>query len=118
MTDNKIPISSEDRAKKITGLLGLAARARRLVIGTELVCDALRRGKTGYLVVVSENASENTKKRLRNCCEYTGAQLQTIPVAPDMLGHSIGKKNASVAAVAVTDANMAKAIRNILKEGA
>ena len=118
MTDNQIPTENGNRAKKITGLLGLAARARKLVIGTELVCDALRRGKTGYLVVVSESASDNTKKRLRNCCEYTGAQLHTVPVSPDILGHSIGKKNASVAAVAVTDANMAKAIRNILKEGA
>ena len=110
--------NNEGCVGKLAGMLGFAARARRLIIGTELVCDALRRGKTKYLVIVSETASENTKKRLRDQCEYTGAQMQEAPIDTKTLGHSIGKKNASVAAVAVTDANMANAIRNILKEGA
>ena len=115
MTDKE---NRKDKAEKVTGMLGLAARARRLVVGTELVIDAMRRGKTKYLVVVSESASENTLKRLRNCCEYTGADMLSVPVDTATLGHSIGKKNSSVAAVAITDSNMANAVRNILKEGA
>ena len=115
MTSDKIETA---RISRLTGMLGFAAKARRLVIGTELVCDALRSGKTKYLVVVSESASDNTRKRLVNCCEHTGAEMSTIPIDPTTLGHSIGKKNAAVAAVAVTDPDMASAIRNILKEGA
>ena len=112
--------SKDDRSvgEKIAGMLGFAARARRLVVGTELVCDMMQRGKKGScMIVVSEEASDNTKKRIRNCCERTGTEMYTVPIDQSRLGHSIGKKSL-VAAVAVTDGNMAKAIRNILKEGA
>ena len=115
MTDKE---NFTDSTAKLSGMLGFAAKARRLIVGTELVCDALCRGKTKYLVVVSESASDNTKKRLKNHCENTGAQMVFVPLDEKTLGHSIGRKNASVATVAVTDHNMAKAIRNILKEGA
>lgn len=51
-------MSTKDR---ILNLLGLAMRARKLVTGEELVINEVRRGKV-RLVILSEDASLNTKK--------------------------------------------------------
>lgn len=49
--------------EKILQFLGLATRARKLVTGEELVISEVRRGNA-KLVIVAEDASENTRK---NC---------------------------------------------------
>ena len=48
---------------KLLGLLGFAARARKLVTGTDLCRDEVRRGRLP-LVLVAGDASNNTKKRI------------------------------------------------------
>ena len=61
-------------------LLGLAARARALVIGTPLICTALSRaakGKTPLVVLCAGDASANTKKRI---ADRTADQTSFDPV--------------------------------------
>ena len=53
----------QEGAKKLLGMLGFAARARKLVCGTDLCRDEIRRGKL-QLVLVASDASQNTKKRI------------------------------------------------------
>ncbi len=99
--------------------LGLAARARALVIGTPLICTALSRavkGKTPLVVLVAEDASANTKKRLTDRTAFYGVACITLPLSCATLAHVIGKKEALVAAVGVTDENLAAAIRAALTE--
>ena len=100
-------------------LLGLAARARALVIGTPLICTALSKkakDKTPLLVLLAEDASENTKKRLADRTAFYGVELKPLPLTCAQLAHMIGKKEALVAAVGVTDQNLAAAIKAALDE--
>ena len=100
-------------ATRALRLLGLAARARALVIGTPLICTALSKAakdKTPHLVLLAEDASENTKKRLTDRTAFYGVELVSLPLTCAQLAHTIGKKEALVAAVGVTDQNLAAAI--------
>ena len=99
-------------------LLGLAARARALVIGVPLICTALSQGKSKApaLVLVAEDCSANTKKRITDRTAFYGAELIALPCTCEQLAHAIGKKEALVAAVGVTDHNLATAIAAALKE--
>ena len=54
---------------KVLSYIGLATRARKSVSGEFSVENSVRKGKA-KLVVVSEEASENTKKKIRSLCEY------------------------------------------------
>ena len=54
---------------KILSLLGLAAKAGRIASGEFSTEKAVKSG-SAYLVVVSEEASENTKKMFRNMCSF------------------------------------------------
>lgn len=108
-----------DATERALGLLGLAARARRLVIGTPLICTALQRAKkeqTPLLVILASDCSENTKKRIQDRTAFYGVPLLPLPRTCAQLAHAVGKKEALVAAVGVTDQNLAAAIRAALKE--
>ena len=60
---------------KLLSTLGLCARARGLVAGTPMVCDAMRAGATKgkqavLAVLVASDASANTKEKLTSKCRY------------------------------------------------
>lgn len=101
-------------SKKLCGMLGLSARARKLICGSDLVCDTVRSGKTN-MVLVAFDASANTKKRVFNCCIHYECECREIPVKTADLAHSLGKKS-TIAAVALTDPHMAKGIRKVFEE--
>ena len=106
-------------ATRALRLLGLAARARALVIGVPLICTALShnaKGKTPLLVLFAEDCSANTKKRITDRTAFYGVETVPLPLSCAQLAHMIGKKEALVAAVGVTDQNLATAIAAALKE--
>lgn len=91
-------------------MLGFAMRARRLVLGSELVCTELRRGRERVkLVLVSDSASETTKRRLANKCEFYETKIEFIGIDTDELGRMLGKSS-PVAVVAVLDEGFAREI--------
>ncbi len=94
--------------KKLVGLLGFAARARKLTCGTDLCRDEIRRGKL-YFTLVASDASANTKKRIADACKYYEAKLCCIPLTADELSHTIGK-SANITVIGVTDANFINGI--------
>ena len=49
-------------AVKTLQALGLCAKARQLVLGTPMICDALKSKKKPYLVLCASDNSENTAK--------------------------------------------------------
>lgn len=95
---------------KYMSTVGLAARAGKLVSGTQNVCDALKEGRVRLVIEASDN-SANTSKRIHDRCTYYSVRL--IPANADggELGASIGRAG-SCAAVAVCDDNLARAILN------
>ena len=99
--------------------LGLAARARALVIGVPLICTALSKqapGKTPLVVLTATDGSPNTKKRITDRTAFYGVACIELPLTCAQLAHTIGKKEALVAAVGVTDQNLAAAIKAALLE--
>ena len=63
-------IDGENRkTAKLLSLIGLARKAGKVTLGTEMVCDAVRGGSV-KLVIASEKSSDNTKKRISNCAQY------------------------------------------------
>ena len=96
---------------KLLSTIGLCARARKLVMGTPMVCEALRKGgKTPVLAVLeASDTSTNTHARLTSKCAYYKKPLYRLPATTEELAHAIGK-SAAVAAVGVTDPDLLRAL--------
>ena len=92
--------------QKILNLIGLVTKAGKTASGEFSTEKAVKTGRA-YLVVVSEEASGNTKKMFANMCTY-----YKVPICyfgkKDELGHAMGKEMR--ASLAVVDEGLAKAI--------
>lgn len=103
---------------RLLGMLGLCARAGRLICGVPLICDAMRagrRGKIPLLVLEAADTSVNTHKRVTDRCAFYETETRRIPVSGDELAHAVGHSGV-LGAVAVTDKRMADAVRAILAQ--
>ena len=54
---------------RVLSMLGLATRSRNVVSGGFATEEAVKNGKA-YLVIIAENASDNTRKKYSNMCEF------------------------------------------------
>ena len=96
--------------EKLLSTLGLCARARKLVMGTPMVCEAVRDPKAPVVAVLeASDTSDNTHKRLSDKCAFYGVPLYRIAADTSRLGRTVGKTGA-VAAVGITDENLYKAL--------
>ena len=90
---------------KVLSLISLATKAGRCASGEFLTESETKSGRAG-LVVVAEDASENTKKKY------------DVPIIfysdKDTLGHAMGKQFR--ASLAILDEGFAKGILKALKE--
>lgn len=96
--------------QKILSLIGLAMKAGKIVSGEFATEKAVKTGK-GFLVVVAETASANTKKKFTNMCEYYHVPIFFMGEKEE-LGRAIGKEFR--ASLAVVDENFASAIEKQL----
>lgn len=90
--------------------LGLANRARKIISGEELVLKEVRSGKA-KLVLLSEDASANTTKRITDKTTYYNIPMRKVENR-QQLGHAIGRDERVV--VAVLDEGFAKKLRSML----
>lgn len=95
---------------KAMRMLGLARRAGKLVLGSEAAADAVRSGGA-YIAVVAQDASDRTKKLIRNKCNSFHVPLYEFSDC-ETLGKKLGKS--AISALAVGDKSFAKAISDIL----
>lgn len=95
---------------KIYSMLGLATKAGKIVSGEFMTEKAVKSG-TAILVIVSEEASDNTKKMFTNMCRFYKVPLHIFGTKED-LGRCLGKEFR--ASVALTDPGFAKAIQEKL----
>lgn len=97
---------------KIFSMVGLATRAGKTVAGEFSVEKAVKKQKA-KLVIVSREASDNTKKLFINKCRY-----YDIPVfvygSKEELGNATG--NANRASIAILDEGFSKSIENMLRD--
>lgn len=87
-------------------MVGIATKAGKVASGEFMTENAVKSG-IASLVIVAEDASENTKKKFQNMCEF-----YEVPIYfygdKDTLGHAMGKQFR--ASLAVTDGGFAKGI--------
>ena len=95
------------------GVIGLAARARGIVIGTNQVLEVIRNRKA-KLVLIASNVSDNTKKNLSDKAKFYSARAEYIDITAEELGKAVGHSN--TAAIAFTDENFVKAYEKSLIE--
>ena len=93
-------------------LLGLAARARKVISGEELVVNEIRRGNA-KLVLLASDASANTSKKLTDKCTYYNVELHVFGDRYD-LGHATGKE--ARVSLAIVDSGFAKKMSSLLNE--
>ncbi len=108
--------SGKMNQSKICGLLGLCKKSGNAILGTEMTVDAVRsnRNRVRY-VLVANDASDNTKKRVTDVCNYRKIAFAELPLSTEELGHLMGKK-AALATVGVASDGFAKAIGRILAQ--
>lgn len=95
---------------KVLSLIGLATKAGKTASGEFLTEREVKSGKAA-LVIVAGDASENTKKKFRNMCDYYKVPIYFYE-DKDTLGHAMGKEFR--ASLAVMDEGFAKGIRKHL----
>ena len=95
---------------KFHSLLGLASRAGKIVSGEELVVKAIQKGNA-YFIVISEDASQNTLKKVVDKCTYYEIPYK-ITSNRERLGHAIGKHARVV--LGVTDQGFSNALERLI----
>ena len=111
--------NGNDKERRALAYLGFAARARKTVVGVPLLCQAMQRGGTYAPLVVLEarDTSDNTHKRVCDRTAFYGVPAFRLPLTAAELAHAVGKRNGAVAAVGVTDTELANAILALLAVG-
>ena len=92
--------------KKVYNLLGITTKSGKLVSGEFSTEKAVKEHKA-VLVMVAEDASDNTKKMFTNMCTYYKVPIYFFGIKDD-LGHAMGKEFR--ASLAVLDKGLADAI--------
>ena len=94
------------KLSKALSLVSLATKAGKVASGEFCTEKEVKTGMAA-LVIVADDASDNTKKKFQNMCEF-----YEVPIYfygdKDTLGHAMGKEFR--ASLAVTDPGFAKGI--------
>ena len=94
------------KLSKELSLISLAMKAGKIASGEFCTEKEIKTGRAN-LVIVADDASDNTKKKFQNMCEF-----YEVPIYfygdKDTLGHAMGKEFR--ASLAVTDPGFAKGI--------
>lgn len=98
--------SSLENRKKVLNLLGLATKAGKIASGEFMTEKSVKEGRAS-LVIVSEEASENTRKMFLNLCTYYKVPMYLFGTKEE-LGHAMGKEFR--ASLAVLDSGFSKAL--------
>ena len=102
------------KKNKIFSLLGLATRSRNVVSG-EFMTEKAVKSYSAELVIVGEDASDNTKKKFSNTCQFYEVPIYFFGTK-DELGHAIGKEMRS--SLAITDEGFTKSLIKHLEQSA
>lgn len=97
---------------KFFNFLGLAKRSGNLIEGYSK-CDEQRNRKNIFLFIISNDASNSTRKKFKNHCILKNVDL-IEDFSKEELGDAIGRLEVKV--LAVTDQNMAKKLHILYKE--
>lgn len=98
---------------KILGLMGLAAKARKICFGADSVELQIKKKKVS-LVVIAKDSSDRTKDKFRNICEQYDIPI-IIEGKIENLSKAIGKSNKAI--IGIEDSNLANEMQKINNGG-
>ncbi len=96
-------------SREVASLLGLATAARKTSTGDVLINDI--RQKKVFLVLIANDASENTLKKISDKCKYYHCDYEVIG-SSDQISKAIGKSNRM--AVGILDKGFADKMKSKL----
>ena len=99
--------------KKILGLIGLSARARKISYGADSVENDIKRKKV-YLVIIANDSSLRTKDKFKKIAEKYKIPI-IIEGDIEELSKAIGKSNKAI--LGIEDINLSKEIERINNGG-
>ena len=116
ITHNEIPLlSDEEREKRLLSTAGFARRAGKIAMGTQLLCESMRR-KEVLLVIEAADTSDNTHKRITDkAAFYHVPYVRLSTVTSAMMGAAFGKSGL-LSAVGITEEGFVRACRKYLLE--
>lgn len=94
---------------RIYGLLGLCARAGKVVSGMDAVSDELKRNKI-KLLIIAEDASEKTISNIKYLADKKSVPTIVIGTI-EQNSKAIGKENRAI--IGIKDKNISSGIKNI-----
>lgn len=100
------------RSDKALNMLGMAQRAGAVKSG-EFMTESTVKDGSSFLVIVAEDASDNTRKQFYNMCDFYKVPIRYYS-DKETLGHSIGKEFR--ASVSVTNEGLANRILGIIDQ--
>lgn len=98
---------------KILGLLGLSARAGKVIFGTDACIEYVNKNKV-KLLLIAEDASDRTKLKFNEIAKDTQIPIYELG-SIDEISKSIGKKNKAI--IGITDINFSKEIIKRINRG-
>ena len=98
---------------KILGLIGLAARARKISFGADSV-ELQAQKKKVYLIILAQNSSVKTKEKFQKISEKYKIPI-IITETIENLSKAIGKNNKAI--LGIEDINLANEIQKIYNGG-
>lgn len=98
------------RPDKVLSLISLATKAGRAVSGEFSTEKEVKSGRASA-VVVAKDASDNTKKKFQNMCDFYQVPIYFY-ADKDTLGHAMGKEFR--ASLAILDTGFAKGMKKAM----
>lgn len=99
-----------DDDKKVLGLLGLAKRAGKLVVGSQATKEALVRNRLS-LLIFSLDAANGTTRKFEMLANQKGIPILRVS-SKGPLGRAIGKESVSI--LGISDESFAAALSRIV----
>ena len=97
---------------KIYGILGIAAKAGRVISGFDSIEESAKK-KQVNLIIVAKDTSEKTQKEIRFICDKYEIPL-IIFGSIEENSHAIGKKNRAI--IGICDAGLASRFLELINE--
>ena len=98
---------------KILGLIGLAARARKVSFGADSVELEAQKNKV-YLIILAQDSSSRTKEKFQKISEKYNVPIIITQTIED-LSKAIGKSNKAI--LGIEDINLASEIQKMNNGG-
>jgi ribosomal protein L7Ae-like RNA K-turn-binding protein len=96
-------------------MIGISRKAGKVVFGGNLVVSAVRSPSKPFLVLLASNASDNTRKKIKDSCVFHNVTLIETEYSGEVLAKTIGKMS-DVMVIAITDNGLAETIRKNIND--